>query len=57
MSSFQPRVTFQESLVLLSHPKDYTSSHSMKGQITVKDGGAFPTYRPEDKRIHSKEHI
>jgi len=57
MPGFQPRVTFQESLVLLSHPKDYTSSHPMKGQITVKYGGAFPTYRPEDKRIDSEEHI
>ena len=57
MPGFQPRVTFQESLVLLSHPKDYTSSHAMKRQITVQDGGAFPTYRAEDKRIDSEEHI
>jgi len=57
MFGFQPRVTFQESLVLLSHPKDYTSSHSMKRQITMQYGGAFPTYRPEHKRIESEEHI
>ncbi len=57
MPGFQPRVTFQESLVLLSHTKDYTGSHPMKRQITVKDGGPFPTYRAEDKRIDSEEHI
>jgi hypothetical protein len=57
MPVFQPGVTLQQSLVLLSHTKDYTSSHSMKSQITVKDGGAFPTYRAEDKRIDSEEHI
>ncbi len=57
MPGFQPGVTFQESLVLLSHTKDYSSSHSMKRQITVKDGGAFPTYGPEDKGIDSEEHI
>jgi hypothetical protein len=57
MPGFQPRVTLQESLVLLSHTKDYTSSHSMKRQVTVQDGGAFPTYRAEDKRIDFQEHI
>jgi len=57
MPGFQPRVTLQESLVLLSHPKDYTGSHSMKCQITVQDGSAFPTYRTEDKGIDSEEHI
>jgi hypothetical protein len=29
----------------------------MKRQITVKYGGAFPTYRPEHRRIDSEEHI
>jgi hypothetical protein len=57
MPGFQPRVTLQKSLVLLPHTKDYTSSHSMKRQITVQDGGAFPAYRAEDKRIDSEEHI
>ena len=57
MPVFQPGVTLQQSLVLLSHPKDYTGSHSMKCQITVQDGGAFPTYWAEDKRIDSEEHI
>jgi hypothetical protein len=57
MPGFQPRMTFKESLVLLSHTKDYTGSHSMKRQITVKDGGPFPAYRAEDKHIHAEEHI
>jgi hypothetical protein len=29
----------------------------MKRQVTVQDGGAFPTYRAEDKRIDFQEHI
>jgi len=57
MPGFQPRMTFQKALVLLSHTKDYTSSHSMKREITVKDGGALPTYRAEDKDIYAEEHI
>ncbi len=57
MTGLQPRVPFQESLVLFSHAKDYTGWHSMKCQITVKHGRALPTDRLKDKDIDSEKKI